>query len=87
LKIVSGTAYDIARMIEDNGIGRKEALRLKSTSPIEYQSKGMSLIASRIEYLNRDEDSAITLSVEDLLDGDYPLGTRVVLKFPLDNTL
>ena len=73
-------------IIEDNGIGRSEAHRLKSASPIEYQSKGMPLIASRIEYLNRDSESTITLRVEDLTDGNHPLGTRVIMKFPLINT-
>ena len=73
--------------VEDNGIGRKEAMRLKSNNPIEYQSKGMSLIASRIEYLNRDSSQPITLTVEDLVDRDRNAqGTRVMMKFPLNNT-
>jgi LytS/YehU family sensor histidine kinase len=73
--------------IQDNGIGRKEALRLKSIRPIEYQSKGMSLIASRIEYFNRDSGPPISLSVEDLYDEHQnSTGTRVVMRFPLQNS-
>ena len=79
--------YELVCIVEDNGIGRKEALRLKSINPIEYQSKGMSLIASRIEYLNRDSSQPITLTVEDLVDKDRNTqGTRVMMKFPLNNT-
>jgi len=73
--------------VEDNGIGRSEALRLKGNNPIEYQSKGMSLISSRIQYLNSNSEYPIILDVEDLADErNDSRGTKVVLKFPLINT-
>jgi len=70
-------------MLEDNGIGRKAALKLKSVNAIEYQSKGMSLTAERIAMLNKDNPNKITMQIEDLEDGQHnALGTRVTISFP-----
>jgi hypothetical protein len=49
-------------IIEDNGIGREKAGKLKAVNPIEYQSKGMSLTAERVELLNRNADRKIVIS-------------------------
>jgi len=70
-------------ILEDNGIGRKAALKLKSVNVIEYQSKGMSLTAERIAMLNKDNPNKITMQIEDLEDGQHnALGTRVTISFP-----
>jgi len=71
-------------VLEDNGIGRKAALKLKSVNVIEYQSKGMSLTAERIAMLNKDNPNKITMEIEDLEDGQHnALGTRVTINFPI----
>ncbi|MFT3843911.1 MAG: histidine kinase [Lacibacter sp.] len=70
--------------IEDNGIGRKLAMQLKSKNPIEYQSKGMSLTAERVELLNKARENPIQIKVEDIEDHAHEIsGTRVILMFPL----
>lgn len=75
-------------VVEDNGIGRSEALRYKSSDPIEYQSKGVSLITSRVEFLNQHSSRPISIEIEDMEDNNnISLGTRVVMKFPLENEL
>ena len=77
---------DLVCIVEDNGIGREAALRHKSNNPIEYQSKGVSLIASRVEFLNRHSSRPITIQIDDMADNNnVSLGTRVVMKFPLEN--
>jgi ligand-binding sensor domain-containing protein len=71
-------------VLEDNGIGRKAALKFKSVNAIEYQSKGMSLTAERIAMLNKDNEHKITMHIEDLEDDQHKaLGTRVTISFPI----
>ncbi len=70
--------------IEDNGIGRERALQLKSRNPIEYQSKGMSLTANRVELLNKTMDRSIQIIVDDLRNqANDASGTRVTVLFPV----
>ena len=72
-------------IIEDNGVGREASRLFKSNNPIEYQSKGMKLIADRVEFLNMHSANPITISIEDLTDeSENPTGTRVTMKFPLE---
>lgn len=71
--------------VEDNGVGRQVAAQHKSKMPIEYQSKGMTLTAKRVEMLNKAQDVPILIKIEDLYINDKPAGTRVTLKFPLQD--
>jgi LytS/YehU family sensor histidine kinase len=71
-------------ILEDNGIGRKAAMQYKSISPINYQSKGLSLTADRIMMYNKDHALKITMHIADLEDDDHrALGTRVTINFPV----
>jgi LytS/YehU family sensor histidine kinase len=71
-------------ILEDNGIGRKAAQKLKSHSHIEYQSKGMTLTAERIAMLNKDNPHTISMHIDDLEDDQQnALGTRVTITFPV----
>lgn len=80
------TETELNCVVEDNGVGRKTSRLFKSSNPIEYQSKGMSLIADRVEFLNMHSTNPITISIEDLTDeNENPTGTRVTMKFPLDH--
>jgi ligand-binding sensor domain-containing protein len=70
-------------IIQDNGIGRKKANEYKSKMHVEYQSKGMSLTAERINILNRQLIEPITIEINDLIDAqDQAMGTRIILHFP-----
>jgi ligand-binding sensor domain-containing protein len=71
-------------ILEDNGVGRKAAMKYKSISPINYQSKGMSLTADRIAMFNKENDKKITMYIDDLEDDKQnALGTRVTIRFPV----
>ncbi|HEX6430110.1 MAG TPA: histidine kinase [Niastella sp.] len=71
-------------ILEDNGIGRKAAMKYKSISPINYQSKGLSLTADRIAMFNKEHEQQITMQINDLEDDlQNPLGTRVTISFPV----
>lgn len=64
-------------LIEDNGIGRKAAREMKSRNLSSHRSVGMKLTEERLKLINRNQD--ISLAIEDLVDGDVALGTRVVI--------
>jgi hypothetical protein len=71
-------------IIQDNGIGRKKAMEYKTGEHIEYQSKGMSLTAARIEMIKVLYKSEIRVEVEDLTGSDgEPVGTRILIRFPV----
>jgi ligand-binding sensor domain-containing protein len=71
-------------ILEDNGVGRKAAMQYKSISPINYQSKGLSLTADRIEMFNKEHELKITMFIEDLVDdAQNALGTKVTISFPV----
>jgi len=79
------TDHELTCSVEDNGVGREASRLFKSNNPIEYQSKGMKLIADRVEFLNMHSANPITISIEDLTDeSENPTGTRVTMKFPLE---
>lgn len=71
-------------MVEDNGIGRKKAMEYRSINMhVEYQSKGMSLTADRIDALNRQFMESVIISITDLFnENNLPAGTRIVIHFP-----
>jgi two-component sensor histidine kinase len=70
-------------IIQDNGIGRKKADEYKSRIKVEYQSKGMSLTAERINILNRQLIDPITIEINDLTnESQQALGTRIIIRFP-----
>ncbi len=71
-------------VLEDNGVGRKAAMQYKSISPINYQSKGLSLTADRIAMFNKEHEQKITMQIEDLEDeAKVAMGTRVIIHFPV----
>jgi LytS/YehU family sensor histidine kinase len=71
-------------VLEDNGVGRKAAMQYKSVSPINYQSKGLSLTSDRISMFNQEHTEKIDMVIEDLEDNFHnSLGTRVTISFPV----
>jgi len=74
--------------VEDNGVGRKEAQRYKGQVPVEYQSRGMALTASRVEMFNKINLTSILINIEDLEEANgRPAGTRVTICFPLQEII
>jgi ligand-binding sensor domain-containing protein len=71
--------------VEDNGVGRKKAAQYKSEIAIEYQSKGMTLTAKRIEMLNKNHEEPVLIDIEDLENNHIATGTRVVVRFPVQD--
>ncbi len=71
-------------IIEDNGVGREEAERLKKPSPIKSQSLGLKVNNERLEILNPNRIKDTSVKITDLRNekGD-PAGTRVEIRIPI----
>ena len=72
-------------IIEDNGVGRLAAGLFKSRTPIEYQSKGISLTEQRINLMNRDRKEKIEMIMTDVESDGNTSGTRVIIIYPNAN--
>ncbi|PSR51913.1 hypothetical protein AHMF7605_28810 [Adhaeribacter arboris] len=70
--------------VEDNGVGRKLAVELKSKSATKDKSMGMQITSERVEMLNKLKQQQATVEIIDQEDSNgNPLGTKVILKIPL----
>jgi two-component system, LytTR family, sensor kinase len=68
-------------VVEDNGIGRHEAMKKKLVNAASHVSKGLSITQRRLFLLNPDEPNPV--QTEDLLAADgAPAGTRVTIRVP-----
>lgn len=69
--------------VEDNGVGREAAARLKSDQHIEYQSKGIRLATNRLELLSAGNHEPIITHITDMKDDTgNAIGTKVEVFFP-----
>ena len=71
--------------IEDNGIGRQAAARIKSKSATRYKSMGMGITSDRIDLLNTMDAMGIGVEVRDKLKDGIASGTIVEITIPYEN--
>jgi len=70
-------------IIEDNGIGREEAMKLQQKRSRLHKSLGMEIMRKRIASLNLIMDKKISLTILDLKDAaGNGIGTRVTIYIP-----
>jgi tetratricopeptide (TPR) repeat protein len=68
-------------IIEDNGVGRKEASVYNALNKPNHNSLGLQIIRQRISIFNEQHRANSMVSIEDLFDKNkQPAGTRVTLK-------
>lgn len=79
LKIIKrGNKINI--IIEDDGIGREEAQRIKSKSLTKEKSQGMDITQGRVDLFNESGNGSIHIEILDLInENNEPLGTRVII--------
>ncbi len=71
-------------VVEDNGIGRAEAARLRSKSVMKKKSMGLDITKNRLKLMDNNENKANSVHIEDLLDeAGNAKGTRVTLNIPI----
>jgi len=64
-------------IIEDNGVGRKKSMEMKTKNQLKQKSKGMSTIKNRIAILNDMYKDKVTVMINDALPNET--GTKVTL--------
>ncbi|MEL7123200.1 MAG: histidine kinase, partial [Bacteroidota bacterium] len=73
-------------ILEDNGIGRDAAKKLKSKSATKGKSYGMKITKDRLEAISLLEDAKASVEVFDLKDNfGIPKGTRIELIIPISS--
>lgn len=77
----------ICCVVEDNGIGRRQALALQENDPnrINYRSRGTQITEKRLELLRQTKDKEVHVRTIDLFDSATQLakGTRVEILIPI----
>ena len=68
--------------IEDNGVGRRAAEKIKSLSSQGYKSQGLKITTHRIENYNKLNLENIKYKISDLLENSENIGTLVEIYFP-----
>ncbi|GEM_PF-1663627 len=70
-------------VIEDDGVGRTESLRIKEEQGMLHQSFGMHSIRERLIILNAQRSKNLEMQIIDLKDEQgNPSGTKVILRIP-----
>ena len=70
--------------IQDNGIGRVAAGKIKEQKRQTHESKAMGIIEKRMEILKSRYGLESTFAIEDLYDEyNKPAGTRITLMIPV----
>lgn len=71
--------------VEDNGIGRANAKKIKEGKSKYHKSRGMSITKDRLDILNKTSNSDLNVEITDL-DPNDPIntGTRIKIYIPLN---
>jgi len=67
--------------IEDNGIGRKQSLEIKTKNQKETVSTGLQNIENRLKIINEIHNINISVIISDLKE-DSDKGTKVIIRLP-----
>ncbi|GJM36106.1 MAG: hypothetical protein DHS20C18_51070 [Saprospiraceae bacterium] len=71
-------------IIQDNGIGREAARKLKSKTATRHKSMGMEITSNRLDLINQLYGTSATVEIIDCKDEQgMALGTRVELDIPI----
>ncbi len=68
--------------IEDNGVGRKEAMHTKENQKTANKSLATTLTKERLAYLKKQTGKDNFFQIVDLMENDKPTGTRVTFCIP-----
>lgn len=69
--------------VDDNGIGREKALKLKLANNFTlHQSYGIELTRQRLELIGKRNNSDSSVDIIDKNENGKPSGTSVIIKFP-----
>jgi|GEM_PF-2543188 len=72
--------------IEDDGVGRTEAMRLRALNNPGHKSFATKMTGDRIDLFRQQYGNYVKLEIIDKTDQGHPSGTLVQLSIPLTNT-
>jgi len=71
--------------VDDNGIGMEEAQKIKEQRVIKYESHGMDLTKRRLALVSKVKSGDYKILVINKKDmAQNPVGTTIIIKFPLE---
>lgn len=70
-------------IIEDDGVGCETSKKVKENSVSVHKSMAIDIIKKRLEMIASSTHKNATISIEEINSNDNNLGTRVVLKLPI----
>jgi LytS/YehU family sensor histidine kinase len=83
LKIIKHSTNQIEIQIEDDGIGRASALKIKAEKSVKNKSMGMNITQNRLHLIQQVFGLESKVHIEDLVDPNgEPSGTKVTLILP-----
>ena len=83
LHVSNGNNGIIKISIEDNGVGREEAERLKNSKVLKRKSVGIDITKERLDNFSKDYQNSFEVEILDLFNGSGEAsGTKVVLHIP-----
>ncbi len=80
ISIEKETKESIKIIIQDNGIGRKKSMEMKTKNQLKQKSKGMSTIKNRIAILNDMYQDKVAVQISDVLENGSGTKVEVTLK-------
>lgn len=71
--------------VRDNGIGRQKSAELKSIRGVTHQSRGLSIVAERVNNLHGKKSDRQLIQIDDIFDAEKTVvGTLVSISIPKD---
>ncbi len=71
-------------IVEDNGIGRENAKKIKQQKEIFHKSMGLSITSERLDFLNLNEKKEARVNIIDLFDTySNASGTKIEIFIPI----
>ncbi len=85
LDITKENGSFIVISIADNGIGRKEAQRIKKNKLLKRKSLGLAITNERLENFYKEYNKDFRVEIKDLYDDNgNALGTKVIITIPIE---
>lgn len=71
--------------VQDNGIGRQKSAEMKSARGVTHQSRGLSIVAERVNNLHGKDSDQQLIQIDDIVnEQNEAVGTRVSILIPKD---
>jgi hypothetical protein len=71
-------------IVQDNGVGRKQAAEIEKGRSPKHKSYGMTIARKRLELLQKENEKLPEITVEDLYKQSSPAGTKVTIFMSID---